>query len=384
MASTQISHDNAPSGLILLHKQPGITSFDALRDIKRMLGTGKVGHTGTLDKFAEGLLLALAGRALKLSRWFTHLDKQYEGVICFGAETDTLDPEGAVIAEAPLPSREAVEAALTRFCGAIEQAPPAYSAIHIDGKRASALARRGEIPQMQKRQVTIYRLELLSWQPPLAKIFVHCSSGTYIRSLARDIALAAGSRAHLVGLIRAKVGGFELEESVLLGTGDQGSGVRVIGGKSPPSLQSAYGGLPLPPSAGVPENKHSVKLCALDESGTARAQEIAPVCDKGGFALARPAGDTPATPPYFNPPIPDPRYPIPINKTIFEKLNIPSIDISPADAAKIRNGKPLGQILDNAPFMDETTAAFFSDDELIAIVEQRNNKWNYGYVYAHN
>jgi tRNA pseudouridine55 synthase len=209
-----VTPDNT-DGLILLHKPPGLTSFDALRDIKRILGTGKVGHTGTLDKFAEGLLLILTGRALKLCQWFTRCDKRYEAVIRFGTETDTLDPEGSPVAEAPLPSRENVEQAIPCFLGKIEQAPPVYSAIHIDGKRASALARSGESPEMQKRPVTIYSLELLSWEPPYAKIFVHCSSGTYIRSLARDIALAAGSRAHLTALIRTQVGGFKL------GTGEQ-------------------------------------------------------------------------------------------------------------------------------------------------------------------
>jgi tRNA pseudouridine55 synthase len=211
-----MSNGSHTDGLILFNKPSGLTSFDALRDIKRTLGTGKVGHTGTLDKFAKGLLLVLTGRALKLSQWFTHCDKQYEGTICFGTETDTLDPEGAVIANAPLPSREAVEQALSQFLGEIEQAPPAYSAIHIEGERASALARRGEAPEMRKRPVTIYRLELLSWEPPHAKIFVHCSSGTYIRSLARDIAFASGSRAHLTALIRTQVAGFKLQ-----GTGNR-------------------------------------------------------------------------------------------------------------------------------------------------------------------
>jgi len=158
---------------------------------------------------------------LKLSQWFTHCDKQYEGTIYFGAETETLDPEGAVIANAPIPSRENVEQAIRQFLGKIEQAPPAYSAIHIDGERASALARRGEAPEMQKRPVTIFKLELLSWEPPYAKIFVHCSSGTYIRSLARDIALAAGSRAHLTTLLRTKVSGFKLEDA---NKGDWGPG----------------------------------------------------------------------------------------------------------------------------------------------------------------
>ena len=201
------------SGLILFNKKPCITSFDALREIKRALGTGKVGHTGTLDKFAGGLLIVLVGKALRLSQWFTHCDKKYEGRICFGAETDTLDPEGCVIAEAAVPSREDVERVLSQFTGSILQAPPAYSAIHVDGKRAASLARAGAPPEMKKREVNVYKLELRSWQPPFADIFVHCSSGTYIRSLARDIALAVGSRGYLISLLRTQIAGFMLEEA---------------------------------------------------------------------------------------------------------------------------------------------------------------------------
>ena len=203
-----------PSGLILLRKRPGLTSFDSLAAIKRALGTGKAGHTGTLDKFAEGLLLVLTGRALKLSRWFTHCDKRYEGTIRFGAETDTLDPEGKVVAQAPQPSRGAVERALGLFRGKIEQAPPEYSAIHVGGERASVLARRGRAPEMKKRPVEVYGLELASWDPPFAGISVHCSGGTYIRSLARDVALEAGSRAFLSSLVRTGVAGFRLKDSV--------------------------------------------------------------------------------------------------------------------------------------------------------------------------
>ena len=292
---------NNPDGLILLNKPPGLTSFDALRGIKRALGTGKVGHTGTLDKFAGGLLLALAGRALKLSQWFTHCDKQYEGTICFGAETETLDPEGAVIAGAPLPSLSAIEQALSQFLGEIEQAPPAYSAIHINGERASALARRGEAPEMRKRPVTIHRLELLSWEPPHAKIFVHCSSGTYIRSLARDIALAAGSRAHLTALVRTRVGGFTLQ--------------------------------------GAMSNE---QLAMSREQGLVR----------------------------------------PIDKAVFNALNIPCLNVAAQYVAKIIQGKPLAQMLKDVPAGVYPAAALFSEDKFIAIMEKQDNKWNYGYVYA--
>jgi tRNA pseudouridine55 synthase len=182
--------------------------------VKHAFSTSKVGHTGTLDKFAQGLLVALLGRAVKLTPWFSSCDKWYEGIIRLGLETDTLDPEGTPIAEAELPSREQLEAALPAFRGNILQEPPVYSALHIDGKRASALARDGKTVSMQKRPVSIYALELLEYEPPLAHIRVHCSSGTYIRSLARDIALAAASRGHLVSLTRTAIADFCLSDAL--------------------------------------------------------------------------------------------------------------------------------------------------------------------------
>jgi tRNA pseudouridine55 synthase len=206
---------NETEGILLIDKQPGLTSFDSLRSVKNVMGTRKVGHTGTLDKFASGLLIVLVGRTARLSSWFSACDKDYEGVVQFGVETDTLDPEGEIIAHGKPPSREAVEAVLPAFRGEILQAPPAYSAIHIDGKRAHELARQGEAPEMEERLVTIHTLEITSWDPPLAGINVHCSSGTYIRSLARDIALAAGTRAHLVQLVRTRIGGFRLADALV-------------------------------------------------------------------------------------------------------------------------------------------------------------------------
>ena len=251
-------------GIIFLDKKAGITSFDALRDIKKELKTGKVGHTGTLDKFAQGLLIVLTEKSLKLTPWFMHCDKQYIGKICFGKETDTLDPEGAVIAEAPLPTQEQVEAVLPQFTGEIMQTPPAYSALHINGQRAHELARAGKAPLMKARPVTIYKLELNSWDPPFAEISVHCSSGTYIRSLARDIALAAGSRGHLVELTRTAIAGF------CLGSGELGVG---SGGKRADNKQQ----IPLPtPYSPLPINKDVIEklgLSCLDIS-SAEAQYI--------------------------------------------------------------------------------------------------------------
>ncbi|MDR2103641.1 MAG: tRNA pseudouridine(55) synthase TruB [Treponema sp.] len=209
------------SGLLLLRKKSGLTSFEALYPVKRALGTGKVGHTGTLDKFAEGLLLVLIGRAVKLTPWFSGCEKTYEGVIRFGLETDTLDPEGLPIAEAVPPSREDLEAVLPAFRGEILQRPPAYSAVHLGGKRASRLARSGVEPILPERPVCISELNLLSYEMPLARIRVRCSKGTYIRSLARDIALAARSRGHLISLNRNRVGGFDLSQSFELSPEDE-------------------------------------------------------------------------------------------------------------------------------------------------------------------
>jgi tRNA pseudouridine55 synthase len=204
----------AKDGLLLLDKKPGVTSFDSLANIKRAFATGKAGHTGTLDKFASGLLLVLVGRGVKMVPLFEDCVKEYIGTISFGEETDTLDPEGSVIATGKIPSRGEIEAVLPAFRGDILQSPPAYSAIHVNGRRAYELSREGKEPEMKKRPVTIIELEIISWMPPLAEIHVACSSGTYVRSLARDIALAAGSRAHLEALRRTKVGTFRLEDAV--------------------------------------------------------------------------------------------------------------------------------------------------------------------------
>jgi tRNA pseudouridine55 synthase len=204
-----------------LNKRSGITSFEALEGVKRAFATDKVGHTGTLDKFASGLLLVLVGRAVKLSSWFSGMDKQYEGTICFGMETDTLDPEGVLVAEGRIPSQEELEAALPQFRGDILQAPPVYSAVHVQGLRSSQLARRGKPVALDKRPVSVYALELKGYEVPsgeysYAQIRVHCSKGTYIRALARDLARAVGSRGYLTALHRTWIAGFHVSQGVVL------------------------------------------------------------------------------------------------------------------------------------------------------------------------
>jgi tRNA pseudouridine55 synthase len=182
--------------------------------VKKAFGTGKVGHAGTLDKFAEGLLIVLVGRCTKLIPWFLNCDKTYTGIIKFGTETDTLDPEGEIVKECALPSQEKIEACIPQFMGKILQAPPSYSSIHIDGKRAYQLAREGADVEMKKRPINIYNLQLEKYEDGNGTIKVACSKGTYIRSLARDLANAAESCAHLVYLNRTSIAGFSLEQAV--------------------------------------------------------------------------------------------------------------------------------------------------------------------------
>jgi tRNA pseudouridine55 synthase len=201
------------AGIALVAKPMGVTSFQALGPLKRIMATTRLGHTGTLDSFASGLLVILVGNLTRLGAFFTALDKRYVARVRFGEETATLDPEGEIVARAPLPTLAAIEAALPAFRGPIMQAPPAYSAVHVDGERASDRARRGEALVMKERPVTIHELELLAYEGGDAIISVRCSSGTYIRSLARDLAKAAGSVARLEALERSWVGPFSLAQA---------------------------------------------------------------------------------------------------------------------------------------------------------------------------
>ena len=225
------------AGIAAISKPAGVTSFAALSPMKRRLGTARVGHAGTLDRFATGLLLVLAGPYSRLCADFSSLDKTYLATVLFGEETDTLDPEGEVVARAAVPSREAVEAVLPAFRGSIMQAPPVYSALHVDGERAYERALRGETVEMKARPVEISGLELLDFEGAKARLHVCCSSGTYVRSLARDIALAAGSRARLEALERRSIGPLSLETAVSPADFDPGRDLRLLD----PALASALG-----------------------------------------------------------------------------------------------------------------------------------------------
>lgn len=206
--------DRPLSGFAVIDKPVGMTSFKFLASLSRILGDRiKSGHAGTLDSFASGVLVCLFGRYTRLSDYFMGAGKGYEADILLGEETDTLDPEGSVIATSPLPTLQALEAALPAFRGNILQAPPAYSAVHIDGERAYERALKGQDVRPKARPVTIDALELLSYDAGIARIRVLCSKGTYIRSLARDLALACGSRGRLSALKRTHSGPFNIAEA---------------------------------------------------------------------------------------------------------------------------------------------------------------------------
>ncbi len=212
-------------GIVLLAKQSGRTSFSSLWQIKNALGTKKIGHTGTLDSFADGLLVALAGRYTRLGACISDSDKSYKALVLFGSETDTLDPEGSVIGTSSLPLLSALNSAIQDFTGPIMQIPPHYSAVHVSGERASDRVRRGESISLEPRPVVIHSLELSdakksdgapadeSDEVSSAVLDVRCSKGTYVRSLARDIARAAGSLGYLGALRRTTVGPFFLKDA---------------------------------------------------------------------------------------------------------------------------------------------------------------------------
>ncbi|MFN3517191.1 MAG: tRNA pseudouridine(55) synthase TruB [Novosphingobium sp.] len=211
-----------PHGWIILDKPPGLGSTQAVGAVKRVcreagLGKVKVGHGGTLDPLATGVLPIALGEATKLCGRMLDARKAYAFTVRFGEQTDTLDLEGAVIATSPVrPTLAEVEAVLPHFTGPIAQVPPVYSAIKVDGARAYDLARAGETVELKSRRVTIHALTIAHMGKGEVTLIAHVSKGTYIRSLARDIALALGSVGQVTMLRRLKAGPFGIEQAISL------------------------------------------------------------------------------------------------------------------------------------------------------------------------
>ncbi len=213
------SFDVPEDGMVLADKPAGITSFGVVARVRRRLSEklgkkAKVGHTGTLDPFATGLMIIVTGKECRNAMNYSKLDKEYEAVIRLGQTSTTGDPEGELtnISDA-IPTKEAIEAALEPFRGEITQRPPIFSAIKINGRRAYDLARKGEAVEIPERQVTVHALELIDYTYPDVRVRAHVSSGTYIRSLAEDIGKLLETGAYCSELRRTKVGEWSVENA---------------------------------------------------------------------------------------------------------------------------------------------------------------------------
>ena len=202
-------------GFLMVDKDGGWTSHDVVAKVRRLTGFKKAGHAGTLDPMATGLVVVGLGRATRLLRFVQDLPKEYVARVAFGIATDTLDADGAILSREPMPvSVEEVEGVLSRFTGTIMQVPPMVSALRVDGRRLYELAREGQVVDRPPRQVHVHELEVVDFAPgeyPEATIRVVCGKGTYIRSLADDIAQALGGRAHLAALRRTRSGSIDVE-----------------------------------------------------------------------------------------------------------------------------------------------------------------------------
>ena len=206
------------NGVLVVDKPKGITSFDVVREVRRAFGVKKVGHTGTLDPMATGVLPICIGDATKIAQFITEATKAYDAVVKLGSTTDTLDAEGKVLESKPVPplTRELLEAAFEKFRGPISQVPPMYSAVKIGGKRLYELARAGEEVERAARPVTVYELTLRDFSADEVQLSVRSSKGFFVRTLAAELGEALGCGAHLCALRRTHSGPFTLAQAIPL------------------------------------------------------------------------------------------------------------------------------------------------------------------------
>lgn len=211
-------YKNTISGVLVVDKSPGMTSHDVVQVVRRGTGIRRIGHIGTLDPRASGVLVLLVGPAVRLSEYLVTDTKCYEAQITFGATSDTFDADGNVTETGvePVLDEDTVLAAMEKFLGEIVQRPPNYSALKIKGKKAYELARAGESFEIPERKVTVYSFDLVEFNPPDISVEIYCSSGTYVRSLAHDLGAALGCGAYLNELRRTKSGRFSLRQAATL------------------------------------------------------------------------------------------------------------------------------------------------------------------------
>jgi tRNA pseudouridine55 synthase len=259
-------------GILIVAKPAGPTSHDVVALVRRLAATKRVGHGGTLDPFASGVLPIFLGHGTRVVEYHLGDRKAYRATVCFGASSTTDDLEGELTpVEAPAPTRDVVEAALPGLTGPISQRPPAYSAIKVGGRRAYALARAGETVELAERDVTIHSLDLVSWDAtdparPIAIVDVACSAGTYIRALARDLGASLGSAAYLGALTRTASGPFTIDHATAL---DE---IRTAAAESPTGLLPFL----LPLDRGL-DGFPVVTLTDEEMAAVARGQFIRPV-----------------------------------------------------------------------------------------------------------
>jgi tRNA pseudouridine55 synthase len=205
-------------GLLNIDKPAGLTSRDAVNVVQRLVRPHKVGHAGTLDPLATGVLIVAIGPATRLVEYVQRMPKTYQATFLLGRTSDTEDVEGAVVelSAPPIPNRAQLESALPQFMGTIQQEPPAYSALKIAGKRAHRMARRGETVTLAPRPVEIHAIEIVEYDYPQLELLVRCGSGTYVRSLGRDLARALGTDAVMSALRRLQIGSFRVADALAL------------------------------------------------------------------------------------------------------------------------------------------------------------------------
>ena len=208
--------DASTDGLLLVDKPAGVTSHDVVLAARRAFGETRIGHAGTLDPFATGLLVLLLGRATRLLPHLDGVPKEYEATIALGRETATDDLEGETVREAAAPSDEAIAEAIVQLTGALDQVPPAYSAKRVAGRRAYAAARAGEVLVLAPAPVTVYGWRDVARDGAVLRAVIACGGGTYIRALARDLGRLTGSAAHLAALRRVRSGPFRVTDAVPL------------------------------------------------------------------------------------------------------------------------------------------------------------------------
>lgn len=255
-------------GILVVDKPVGPTSHDVVALVRRLAATKRVGHGGTLDPFASGVLPLFLGRATRMLEYHLGDRKAYRATVCIGAGSTTDDLEGELTPAAAVPDRAAIEAALPSFVGEIEQVPPAYSAIKVAGRRAYAMARAGESPELKARTVTISGLDLIEWdgsEPdrPVAILDVRCSAGTYVRAIARDLGRAVGSEAYLGALTRTATGPFAI------------AGARTLDDLRAAAADGRLDDLLLPPDSGLDEMP-PVDLSEAEVAEIARGRAVRP------------------------------------------------------------------------------------------------------------